>query len=572
MAIHSVADFIRAGDAPRDLAPALRRVAAAVADGDTISFPAGDWNLSQEAAEQTLLAVTNHDTCVRNHGLLLTGKKDITIAGNGATLFADGLVVPLWIEGCDQVAIRDLTLDWSEPLNAMGIIDRVDVDHGVSVVDLTLDPSANPRWSVWGKRFRLNSPFHKEELKTVFEWDVHNRYPAFGSADNCGGDYSVRWDCEKLGDDRLRMRAAVKHVPTAGNQLMLRCAHRYAPVVVMSRSNGITCERVAVHAGGGMAFIGQRCRDVTLRECVVAPSPRRWRLDADVVDASHFSNCAGHILIEDCRFENQLDDPTNVHGAYFPIVRRVDAHTVRLGFGHPQQAGAPVGGPGDRFELCSKGPSEAYWTGVAAEVTELNHHSVEVRFVEELPKDLKVGDGFDNIDWYPDLTLQRCHMRGNRARGPLISTRGKVVIDNNYFLSPGAGIQMAGGVGGWYESGPVHDCIITNNHFDRCAYNAPIWGSAVFQLRGEGVDGAARTEPYHRNITIANNRITCSHDRLLDCDSVGNLTWTDNVIEKADDYREGVDFADQPGEVSWAKLVHSSQINLPEESPTAAVQ
>lgn len=260
----------------------------------------------------------------------------------------------------------------------------------------------------------------------------------------------------------------------------------------------------------------------------------RERIDADLVDVTHFSNCAGHILVEGCTFATMYDDPVNVHGAYFPALRRVDERRVRVELRHPQQAGAPVGRGGDRFELCRERSLDSYWSGVATTVERCGPGTVDLGFDRDLPSDLVAGDAFDNVDWYPDLTIRACHMHGNRARGPLISTRGRVLIENNVFRHPGAAIQMAGGLGLWCESGPVHDCTIRGNHFDRCAYNAPVWGSAVLQLKGEMADAAGRQSAYHRGISITGNRFTCVHDRVLDLRSVSGLRMHDNRIERAD--------------------------------------
>ncbi len=535
MRIIELADHIQATDRPGDLVPALRRVMPILQSGDTLRFPEGEHDLYQEAAEQTLLPVTNHDVCARVHGILLRDKADITINGNGCTLFAHGLVTPIWIQHCSNVTVRNLTFDRREYLNGSGTVTAAGSDW----MELQLDSHVNPDWFVWGGILTFQSQYWRETLRSLFEWDAEERIPARGSADNCGGDWQVQWHVDQLGEDRIRVSGKMAHPPKPGNQVMLRCGRRYAPGVSMSHSDGLLFDKVTVHACGGMAFIGQRCRDVTLRHCTVASSPRHERVEADCFDATHFSNCAGRILIENCRFENQLDDATNIHGAYFPVVRKLDAHSLRVSLAHPQQAGAPVGEAGDRFELCRKGTAEAYWSSRAAAVEPLNLRTVDVRFADALPAEVSQGDGLDNIDWYPDFTMRGCSMRGNRARATLISTRGKVLIEDNYFHSPGSAVQMSGGIGQWHESGPVHDCVIRGNHFDRCAYNAPVWGTALFQFKGEHLDVAGRSTPYHRNIRIVDNRITCANDRILDLASVGNLVFRDNRIERSGDHAPG---------------------------------
>ncbi len=530
MPIIELADHISKVDGKGDLVPACRRAVKHLRSGDTLRFPEGKHDLFDEAARQTLLPVTNHDICARVHGILLQGKKDVQIDGNGCTLFAHGQVSPLWIEDCDGIKIKNLSFDRREYLNASGTVTAAEEGW----FELEMDMQTSPAWDIVDGVMTLRSKDSRrwsERLKNVFEWDSHDMSPAPGSVDNCGADRVVQWRAEQLDETKIRLNGNFPRVPARGNQIMLRTMKRYAPGVTMSRNSDLLFENVKVHACGGMAFIGQRCRDIIIRRCAVESSPHNERIDADCFDATHFSNCAGHIIIEESRFQNQLDDATNVHGAYFPVIRRIDDRILRVALAHPQQAGAPVGGPGDRFELCRRGSAEPYWSAAAEKVEPLNLRTVDVVFDEKLPGRVEQGDALDNIDWYPDFTMRGCTMRGNRARATLISTRGKAILEDNYFHSPGSGVQMSGGIGQWHESGPVRDCEIRNNHFDRCAYNAPVWGTALFQFKGENLDVAARSTTYHRNIRILNNRITCANDRILDLDSVGGLLFRDNKIE-----------------------------------------
>lgn len=530
MSIIHLSDHIQSVDLSGDLVPALRRAVAALKNGDTLRFPDGEYDLHQEAAEQSLFPVTNHDICARVHGILLRDLQDITLDGQGATLYAHGLVSPLWIENCKNITVKNLRFDRREYLNGSGMVTAA----GDGWMELELDPRVNPDWFIWDGILTFQSRYWREPLNQLFEWDANEHIPAPESADNCGGNWQVQWHAEELGKSKIRLSGSFTHPVAVGNQMMLRCAKRYAPGITMSHCENILMQDVTVHACGGMAFIAQRTRDIVLRRCNVLPRPGGLRIDADCYDATHFSNCAGHVLVEDCRFENQLDDATNVHGAYFPVLRILDTHTLRVERSHPQQAGAPVGGCGDAFHLCSRSTGEVYWAGKAKSVHSLNLTSADVSFDEALPAQIPPGDVLDNIDWYPDFTMRRCTMRGNRARATLISTRGKALLEENTFHSPGSAVQMMGGISNWYESGPVRDCTIRNNHFDRCAYNAPIWGNAVFEMKAEGIDTSARTEPHHQNIRIENNRITCANDHVLEMESVGNLIFRENTMERSD--------------------------------------
>ena len=48
---------------------------------------------------------------------------------------------------------------------------------------------------------------------------------------------------------------------------------------------------------------------------------------------------------------------------------------------------------------------------------------------------LTVGDGLENMSWYPELIFRNNVVRNNRARSILVSTPRKVVVEGNTFSS-----------------------------------------------------------------------------------------------------------------------------------------
>ena len=526
MAILNVLDFMSPVDDERDLVPALRRLADALEDGDEIQFPAGEWELLPEAALEAALPITNHDLCVRSLGFYLEDKHQITINGNGCTLFAHGIISPIWLQACRDISIKNLHVDRRNPFDGNGRITNV----GDGFFEIELAPESNPDYFVHNGILTFQGNGWRQPLEQVFEFDSKENIPAAQSADNLGGDWQVQWQVKDLGKNQLRISGTYEHQPSVGNIVVLRCAKRYCPGLSMSHCENIQCEGVHIYACGGMAFIAQRTRNITLSHCHVTPNPRGTRVDAACFDASHFANCAGQITVEHCTFHNQLDDPVNCHGAYFPVVRVIDEHCLRVALRHPQQAGAPVAQSGDLVALVRESNLERYWQAPVSDVHIVNHQCVDLYFDDALPDDVAVDDALDNISWYPDLTIRNCHFKGNRARGPLISTSGKVLVEDNYLNIPGAAILVVGGLDSWCESGPVKDVTIRNNHFDRCAYNAPIWGDAIIHLHCHAKDIASRTEAFHKNIRIEGNTFDTIHDRIISTRSVSGLSATDNTI------------------------------------------
>ena len=73
-----------------------------------------------------------------------------------------------------------------------------------------------------------------------------------------------------------------------------------------------------VFHAGGMGLIAEFSSDLTLDDFNVIPP--EGRLVSATSDATHFIGCRGMLAMKDCRFSNQLDDGTNIHGAYHPVI------------------------------------------------------------------------------------------------------------------------------------------------------------------------------------------------------------------------------------------------------------
>lgn len=115
---------------------------------------------------------------------------------------------------------------------------------------------------------------------------------------------------------------------------------------------------------------------------------------------------------------------------------------------------------------------------------------------------------------------------GNRARGVLLTTPRKSVIENNVFESSGAAILIEGDISYWYESGGVTDVRISDNVFYHCATSP--WGAAVITLTpSTDIPG------YHSGVTISGNRFVMAPGvlPLYTVDSTAVNFLPDNIME-----------------------------------------
>jgi hypothetical protein len=104
-------------------------------------------------------------------------------------------------------------------------------------------------------------------------------------------------------------------------------------------------------------------------------------------------------------------------------------------------------------------------------------------------------DVVDNIIWHPDLTVRNNFVTVDSCRGYLLTTRGKVLIENCTFnRCKMPGILIEDDARGWFESTCVRDMTLRGNRFVGCG----------IEINPQTVSNDPK-EPVHENIRIEGN-------------------------------------------------------------------
>lgn len=241
-----------------------------------------------------------------------------------------------------------------------------------------------------------------------------------------------------------------------------------------------------------------------------------------------------NVLIEECVFENMLDDATNVHGSYVRVTGITAPDQVIARINHPQQAGYEFAGKGDEIDVVDAETLLAKHTLRVKKSERINAHYIRLTFTAPVEGRLTVGDGLENMSWYPELIFRNNVVRNNRARSILVSTPRKVVVEGNTFSSMMSAILFEGDMDHWYESGAVRDVTIRNNRFLDGTYGGADFPTIFINPhQKKEVPG----HPYERNITIEGNLFRTFNEQLLRAKSVGGLIFRDNTIELSEKYK-----------------------------------
>ena len=535
------ADFGLKPDSGADAASGIRNAinAARSQGGGKLVFAPGRYDIYPESASEKYLFVSNNDEGLKRIGIPLTDIKDLEIDGQGAQFFFHAPMVPFLIENSTGVTIKNLSFDFVRPFQSEGKVLAVtpesadlefsdefpyEIRNGILVF-------TNGK-KVGGPETTVKNGDVIYPYGSLLAFDPAKRETAFMAKDRYALDAGVM--AHEIGPRQVRIMAT-KISAEPGNILVFGVP-RLNPGVVISDSAQVRLEAVNIYNCGGMGVIAQRSTDLFVHKVQVTPPPSGKRISSITADATHFVNCRGRIELVDCLFENQKDDATNVHGLYAKIVRILAPNKFEVRLVHPQQAGVDFVKVGTRLELTNAASLEPLGYLEATAVERVNKASTIIETASPLPATAVVGDSIADADANTaEVLIKNCVIRGNRARGVLLGSRGKMVVEGNTFHTPGCAILFEGDARFWFEQAGVHEVVIRNNNFDNC--NFGVWGRGVITV-GSGISKEFRpTSRYNKNITIENNLFRVfSNQPLLNLYSVDGLVFRNNRLERTQDY------------------------------------
>ena len=508
-------------------------------------FPSGRYEFYPDKATEKYFFISNNDEGLKRIAFPLIDFSDFEIDGQGSTFIFHGYTCPFIVENSQNITIKNLSIDYIRTFHSEGTIVKID-DQGFDVV------------------FDKKYPYRIEDGLLQFYGDGNNKYP-----------YSnmLEFDPEKketafMAKDywlwnslhATQLPDSVVHIQksgitaTVGNVMVFGSAYRRVPGFTLTDSRNLTISGVNIYHCGGMGIIAQRCENIMVRKVNITPTPGSNRVVSITADATHFVNCSGKITLQDCLFENQKDDATNIHGIYAIISKIISPTTLELQLMHSQQLGFQLLKPGQAIELVDAPALVTVAKNKVKNVEYLNKEYMLVELEHPVPSEIKVRDAVGSAEEEVEVLISNCTIRSNRARGLLIGSRGKTIIENNYFHVPGAAILFEGDASYWFEQSGVKNCIIRNNTFDNC--NFGVWGNSVVQV-GSGIKKEERDRSrYNSNIIVENNVFKIFDPRLVNLYSVDNFIFRNNSIEASDKYPKQNETADP------FVITSSSNINI----------
>jgi len=465
----------------------------------------------------------------KNLAILVEGFTGLIIDGSGSEFVFHGAIQPITVDHSENIKIQNVNIDWDIPLTAQA---KVLAASPINI-DLEIDTIQYP-YEITNAKLIFKGENWKAEPNGFMEYVVGKHLIAAGTGDEgCIRGNMNKSSFEEVKPGTVRMKGEFTRTPSAGNYLILRHSKRDHAGIFIQESNHVKLENVNVYHCAGLGVLAQFSRNLDYKNVKFMPNAVKNRYFSGHDDGFHVSNCAGEVTISNCEFGGLMDDPINVHGTSVKIIEKISDQKLKCRFMHEQSTGMIWGHLNDTIGYLENENMQTLGKGTLKSFEKLNRDEFVVEFNNAMPAGIVAGDALENLSWSPVVTIQNCIFNSCRARGLLISTPGKVVIDRNQFESSGSAILIAGDANGWYESGAVTDVTITNNTFkDACLTSMYQFCEGIISI-DPIIPKLDSLKAYHRNITIEQNTFLAFDYPVLYALSVDGIRFNRNKITRS---------------------------------------
>lgn len=525
----SVADFGLKPDSRVNATPYVQKAIEACRQqpGSTLLFPKGRYDFwAQHAVEKEYFETNTYDNNPKILAVMLHNLKDLTVDGQDSELIMHGRMQPFTLDHCQNISLKNFTVDWDIPLTSQGEVIRTTPEF----MEIKIDRMQYP-YIIDNKQLTFVGEGWKSSTWGIMQFDPKTHFVLPNTGDNLGWRRFQAVEVEpgvvRLSDPKNEVN---KLFPPVGTILVLRHSDRDHAGIFIFHSENTRMENIKLHHTCGLGILSQYSKNVTFNDVHIIPNAAKGRVLSGHDDGFHFMGCSGLLKIENCSWAGLMDDPINIHGTCSRIMEVLSPTRLKCKFMQSMSEGMEWGRPDEKIGFIEHKTLRTASTGTVARFEALSKSEFIIELAEPLPTGVAAGHVIENLSCTADAEIRNCHFGSCRARGLLVSTPGKVVIEDNVFESSGSAILIAGDANAWYESGAVKDILIRRNDF-RYPCNSSIYQfcEAVISIDPEIPEPDIRY-PYHRNIRIVDNTFHLFDYPILFARSVDGLTFSNNTL------------------------------------------
>lgn len=510
----------------KDITQELGKLLSAVCgmDGEkTVVFEKGTYYIDSEKCKKQMLYITNTvgdgefkdgETPHLNAVPFYFDKaEDLTFDGADSVFIIDGKVTNVAAENCKNLTLKNMEIRHAHPdMHELKVVGK-----SLFTVDFAIDRDSlyecrDGKLYFFGKDYRVcadENALNAYWIGLIREKtpDKINRvhHPLFSAVHT-----------ESLGERKIRVRYPNTFRFKKGDCFYLFDVRRQFAGIFVNKCENIRLENIRQRFNYSLALVAQDSENITVENVCFAPEKGSARKMASVADFMQLCMCRGKMSVKNSYFDGAGDDWLNIHGIHFKITDiGSDALTVR--FMHPQSHGFNPLRVGDTVAYINPETLLQEGTAVIEDSKMLDEY--EIRLKLSSTKQAKVGFVLEDISACPELEFSHNTATRIITRGLLITTRGKVNVENNHFVSTSmSGILLSDDAKSWYESGMCRDVTVKNNVFDYC-------GETPVLIKPENSKYAGAV---HKNVRITGNTFKKYRGVCISAKATDGLTVESN--------------------------------------------
>lgn len=494
-------------------------------DGEkSVRFEKGTYYIDSEKCKKYMLYITNtvgddefsadetpHLNAVPFY---FNGTDNLTFDGNGSVFVIDGKVTNVAVENCRNITLKNMEIRHAHPdMHEMKVV-RV----APFFVDFEIDGDTQFKISdnklyFYGKDYC--APADKDALNAHWIGLIRKNTP--NKVKRVSHPLIGMLKISRIGERRVRAYFANTLRFKRSDRFYVFDVRRQFAGIFINASENIVLQNIKQRFNYSLALVLQDCKNVDVNGVQFSPEKNSARKMASVADFIQVCMCRGKIRITNSFFEGAGDDCINVHGVHFKI-QSVNGNKIMVRFMHKQSHGYLPIHTGDEIAFIHPDTLLQEGKTVVKNARLLNEYEIELTL--DSARDALTGHVIEDITACPEVCFADNTVNRIITRGCLFTTRGKVVVENNRFISNSmSGILLSDDAKSWYESGMCRDVTIRNNIFDYCG-KTPILIKPENRIHGGAV---------HKNIRIIHNVFKKYRGFCVYAKSSDNIVLKDNV-------------------------------------------
>ena len=470
---------------------------------------------------------------LRRMAIFLKNKKNIVIDGNGATILVHGKMTPIVLDKCENIVIRNMTVDYACP--TMSEFKIISNNDGVCVIKINSECLYRIEYNdlIWQGEYDKNGvPYWEDSY-------IGNRRHIKLFDPETKRSYDFRRDdlefesIEQIDNNTLKVELKNKSVRfPAGSVIQTRNIIRDQTGSLFQRCKNLSFENLRIKFMHGLGMVSQFCENVSFINCDLTPSDDRTIVST--ADFFQFSGCRGDIKIQNCKANGAHDDYINVHGTHLRIVEKDEINnSILVRFMHNESWGFQAFEVEDVIDFIKWDTLQPFYSATVTGYKKINDTDILLYLDKKIP-DIELNkDVVENATWTPNLYVNGCEFGQTSGRGILCTTRGEVVIENNVFNTLwGPALLIEDDCNFWFESGLTREIIFRNNTVIGCDYHETYEGSPVIRYTPKVMDEKS-TSYVHEKLTVTGNTFKepCGNTHLFLLEYVKDVDITDNTFD-----------------------------------------